>query len=258
MSQSESIANIVTAIAKSALEMQNVEKNMTVGSGNNSYKGVADKDIKAMTRAMLKNGLVMLPVDYKTDMKYETWDEAGNYGTKKKRDVFVELTATYRLCHSSGEFIEVLGYGHATDTNDKAAGKATTYALKYAQMYVFNLIIGTIDDTDLFHSEDTPTETKAVPKATPPKPTTKTSTITKTTTEDKPKKFVKGVKEDAPAPEPQSEPPTQEDLLAEMFNFKTRQEVMAWYSTQIQEGDDEMKAVLRERKSEMLAYTKTL
>jgi hypothetical protein len=224
---------------------------------------------------MLKNGIIMLPVDYKTDMKYESWDEASSYGAKKKRDVFVELFATYRLTHSSGEWIDVVGYGHATDNQDKAAGKATTYALKYAQMYVFNLIIGTIDDTDLFHSDDVEV-TKATPKAAP-KPAEKAA--------DKPK-FVKGKKEaidDVVADEPvadkeqvgvQEQPIVKEQptpqtaqqapkidadaVLKPMYAFKTKGEVMAWFSKQVKEGDDAMKAFLRERKNDMLNYAKTL
>lgn len=63
--------------------------------------------------------------------------------------------------HTSGEYLTISGYGHGVDTQDKGAGKATTYALKYALLYTFLVPTGKIDDTDKDHSED-----KEVPKTT--------------------------------------------------------------------------------------------
>ena len=56
--------------------------------------------------------------------------------------------------HESGEYEIISGYGHGVDTMDKAAGKATTYALKYALLYTFMTPTGRIDDTDNTHSEE--------------------------------------------------------------------------------------------------------
>jgi hypothetical protein len=42
------------------------------------------------------------------------------------------------------------------DTQDKSAGKATTYALKNALLYTFLVPTGTIDDADVTHSETQP------------------------------------------------------------------------------------------------------
>jgi hypothetical protein len=42
------------------------------------------------------------------------------------------LSATYTLWHESGEFLDIPALGHGTDPLDKAAGKATTYAMKNA------------------------------------------------------------------------------------------------------------------------------
>jgi hypothetical protein len=57
------------------------------------------------------------------------------------------------LLHRSGESMEIAGYGHGTDPQDKAAGKATTYALKYAMLYTFLVPTGDIDDADKTHSD---------------------------------------------------------------------------------------------------------
>ena len=52
------------------------------------------------------------------------------------------------------------GYGQGVDSQDKGAGKATTYALKYALLYAFLVPTGKIDDSDNIHSNDIETPVK--------------------------------------------------------------------------------------------------
>ena len=137
-------------------DVKNIDKAMTVGSGNFSYKGVADKDVKkAIGRSMASNGLTCLTVDIKPTVTVDRW-VAEEYGkTKQKQSVFTEILATYRITHAdSGESIDIVGYGHGQDAMDKSAGKAATYALKNALLYTFLVPTGAIDDTDSNHSND--------------------------------------------------------------------------------------------------------
>ena len=61
--------------------------------------------------------------------------------------------------------MQIVGYGHGVDSQDKGAGKATTYALKYALLYSFLTPVGKIDDSDTHHSEEiTVPKTQATPK----------------------------------------------------------------------------------------------
>jgi hypothetical protein len=78
---------------------------------------------------------------------------------KTKQSVFTEVDTRYILLHTSGESIELAGYGQGVDTQDKGAGKATTYALKNTLLNMF--LIPTGVDTDNTHSDDI-----VVPKAT--------------------------------------------------------------------------------------------
>jgi len=129
--------------------VQNVEKNKTVGVGNNSYKGVEDKDVKVAIRgAMVQNGLAMVPIAIEPTVRIERWEETYGGQTKPKQSVMTEVKVTYRVLHTSGEYIDIVGYGHGIDTQDKSAGKATTYALKYALLYTFLIPTGSIDDAD--------------------------------------------------------------------------------------------------------------
>lgn len=161
--------NIVQAVQKVMEECQGIDKSMTVGRGNSSYKGVSDKDVKLkIGKAMRDNGLIIVPMKIEpttTINSYETTDYNGK--PTVKQTVFTEVLTTYQLIHESGEKIELQGYGHGTDPQDKAAGKATTYAMKYALLYTFMVATGHIDDTDATHSNDIstpPVQKKSEPK----------------------------------------------------------------------------------------------
>ena len=136
-------------------EVKNIDKSMTVGKGQNSYKGVSDQDVKqAIGQAMAKNGLTCVPIDIKPTVRIDRWEEKTNYGVKQKQSIFTEILATYRITHAeTKESIEIMGYGHGQDAMDKSAGKATTYALKNALLYSYLVPTGAIDDTDSTHSE---------------------------------------------------------------------------------------------------------
>lgn len=160
--------NIAKAIIKVMQEVRNIEKGLTVGTGNSSYKGVADKDVKyALSDAMAKNGLCILPIGINAVETVTRWEQGGF----QKQSVFTKVDTKYLLLHESGESIEIVGHGHGVDSQDKSAGKATTYALKYALLYTFMVATGNIDDADKESSEThevpkTQSKVKAKPTAT--------------------------------------------------------------------------------------------
>lgn len=155
MNKSESIQEITKAVIKVMTEVKGIEKSMTVGTGNGSYKGVPDQEVKKIIGdSMAKNGLAIFPIGIQSSTKVDRWEATDNYGTKQKQSVFTESTVTYLLTHISGEFIELSGYGHGVDSQDKSAGKATTYALKYTLLYTFLVPTGKIDDADNDHSDN--------------------------------------------------------------------------------------------------------
>jgi hypothetical protein len=156
----EKMPTIYEAILNVMKDVKNIEKSMTVGTGNSSYKGVSDKDVKYIVgKAMEKHNLVILPIDIEPKLQVERWEEEvyDNYQkknvVKQKQLVFTEVITTYKIIHTlSRESVEIKGYGHGVDSQDKSAGKATTYALKYALLYSFLIPTGDIDDTDKVHS----------------------------------------------------------------------------------------------------------
>ena len=148
--------NLSKAIIAVMNDVKGIEKSMTVGEGRMSYKGVPDKEVKKIIGAsMAKNGLAMLPIDVEANTKIERWEEADYSGKiKTKQSVFTEVKTKYLLLHTSGESLQISCYGHGVDSQDKGAGKATTYALKYALLYSFLVPTGDIDDADAMHSQE--------------------------------------------------------------------------------------------------------
>jgi hypothetical protein len=148
--------NLIKAIIEVMNDVKGIEKSMTVGTGQMSYKGVPDKEVKKILgQSMAKNGLCILPTGIKPSIKIERWEEPDYSGKiKTKQSVFTEVVSTYLLMHESGECQEISGYGHGVDSQDKGAGKATTYALKYALLYSFLVPTGDIDDADSTHSQE--------------------------------------------------------------------------------------------------------
>lgn len=157
------LAKAVIAVMK---EVKGIEKSMTVGNGNNSYKGVPDQEVKKIVgEAMTKNGLCILPIDTTAQSSVSSWEVEYNGQKQRKQSVFTEVTTKYLLLHESGESQVISGYGHGVDSQDKGAGKATTYALKYALLYTFLIPTGKIDDADAHHSDsiEQKVEQKKVP-----------------------------------------------------------------------------------------------
>ena len=147
--------NLAEAVINVMKAVKGIEKSMTVGSGNFQYKGVSDYEVKKLyNKVMTDNGLCILPIDTDAKTVVNTWEETNQYGTKQKQSVFTEVKTKYLLLHSSGESQVLSGYGHGVDSQDKGAGKATTYALKYALLYTFLTPTGKIDDADNTHSEE--------------------------------------------------------------------------------------------------------
>lgn len=152
---SQEYNKIIPALIKAMRTIDGVEKSLTVGTGNNSYKATGAKDVFGTTRkALYDNGLALLPSEYHPNMTVDQWEEESHYGKKRKQQVFVEMEAEYTLYHESGQHVSIPAYGHGIDSQDKAAGKATTYALKYALIYLGLIPTGDIDDTDKTPSKD--------------------------------------------------------------------------------------------------------
>ena len=147
--------NLAKAVLQVMSEVQGMEKNSKVGAGKSSYDGTKDKDVKEVfNKALREAGLCMLPIDIREETQIDRWTEDTQYGIKQKQSIFTKVKTKYLLLHESGESLELAGYGHGIDSQDKGAGKATTYAMKNALLYAFVTPVGKIDDADTTHSNN--------------------------------------------------------------------------------------------------------
>ena len=155
--------NLAQAIVQVMQEVKGMEKNSKVGSGRNTYNGTKDQDVKEVfNEALANNGLCILPTDIKEETQIDRWEQTYQGNVQTKQSVFTKVKTKYLLLHTSGESIELSGYGHGVDPQDKGAGKATTYALKNTLLYTFLTPVGKIDDSETEHSEE-----KTVPNVKP-------------------------------------------------------------------------------------------
>ena len=159
------LAKAVISVMK---EVKGMEKNSNVGSGRSAYNGTKDQDVKEVFNdALAKNGLCILPIGIEEETKIDRWEEEvkwnGDVQIKQKQSVFTKVKAKYLLLHESGQSVELAGYGHGVDPQDKGAGKATTYALKNALLYTFLTPVGKIDNTETTHSNDVAVKTIVKP-----------------------------------------------------------------------------------------------
>lgn len=165
------ISKAIIAVMK---EVKNIEKGLSVGTGSSSYKAMSDSMVRSeVKKAMTDNGLSILPISVQATVKVDRWEEEDSYKKgviKTKQSVFTEVHTKYLLLHESGESIELAGYGHGVDSQDKGAGKATTYALKNTILDTFLIIKGDDVDTDKTHSDDLPVPPKVKPVPKTPTP----------------------------------------------------------------------------------------
>jgi hypothetical protein len=159
---------LAAAVIQVMNEVDGIEKTKKVGTGTNAYMGVEDKEVKKVVgAAMAKAGLVLLPIGCEGSSSIQRWTESNaQYGDKAKKEVFVEVKTRYLLLHTSGQSIELEGYGQGIDSQDKAAGKA----LKYTLLYTFLVPTGKIDDADNNHGSELPTAPPVTTQAPPPPP----------------------------------------------------------------------------------------
>lgn len=151
--------NISKAIIAVMTEVNNIGKNTIVWEWKNAYRAVSDKDVKEAIRAsMWKNWLCIMSTWIQSKMQIDRWEEVDTWSKetpkpmKTKQSVFTEVETKYLLLHTSWESIELAWYGQWVDTQDKWAGKATTYALKNVLINLF--LVPTGEDTDNTDSDD--------------------------------------------------------------------------------------------------------
>ena len=131
-------------------ETGGIDKSMTVGYGTNAYKAVSEADVLNEIKPLLKkHGLVLFPTNVEVTERYDTFNTKNGESNR----LMTQVVATYKLVDiDTGEFETLMTVGNGVDTQDKASGKAMTYAHKVLLQKTFMLFSG--EDTDNEPSDD--------------------------------------------------------------------------------------------------------
>lgn len=124
-------------------EVKNIQKNITVETGKNAYKAVADVDVLlAVKAAEKKYGLVSIPVKQQLERSDQVQKIGRDGYTTVTFSDIVKMTVRIINVDKPEENIEVESYGRGLDSGDKGFGKASTYARKYALLNAYKIATG--------------------------------------------------------------------------------------------------------------------
>ncbi len=148
--------NLYEKIQGVSNEVRNISKDMTVGTGNYSYKATSDIDVTlAVKDAETKFKLVSIPI------KQELINSEIIRIQKKNNEEGLTYVDTIKMTikivdlEDTTQFIEIESFGKGIDSGDKGLGKAATYARKYALLNVYKIATG--EDPDAEKSKETTT-----------------------------------------------------------------------------------------------------
>jgi hypothetical protein len=97
-------------------EAEAIEKNMIVGTGNNSYKAVSEAEILNKVKPLFKKyRLIIFPIDGEIKDHTAIYEKQGSTSMR----AITELKVTYRIFDvDSKEYQDVVGFGNGADSQD--------------------------------------------------------------------------------------------------------------------------------------------
>ena len=152
-----SVYKAINAVQLELLNGGGVGKNSRNNYQGYSYRGIDDLQ-NALAPAMVKHGLVILPEVLEKEVK--TYPGVNNKG-KPANTTHVFLKVKYQMiCMEDGSSHDVVVYGEANDTTDKATNKAMSAAFKYMCLQAFCIPTESEaqNEADRFHHEIPPQE----------------------------------------------------------------------------------------------------
>jgi hypothetical protein len=148
--------NIYQKMLEATNKINKVAKNLNVGMGKSQYKAVGEADVlEAVKPVEIELGIYSFPLSRRvieTNVFTTTSEYDGK--TTEKTNLFMRLETIYRFINTEkpDEYIDITTYGDGVDPQDKAPGKAMTYADKYALLKAYKVETG--DDPDQKASEN--------------------------------------------------------------------------------------------------------
>jgi len=144
--------NLYQRISAVMADVSYLQKDDSVGFGNNSYKAITEEKVTETVRtALIKHGLVILPVEQVSFAK----DNQRSDRTGMSTIVSISHVDTkYKIVNIDDptQFEFLASSGDGVDSQDKGIGKAMTYAYKYMLLRTFAIPTG--EDPDKIHNSE--------------------------------------------------------------------------------------------------------
>lgn len=146
MSEEVNQMNLYQRMSAITNECETVAKNLSVSAGKSgSYKAVGEGDVlRAIKPLEVKYGVYSYPFKREVIQSEYYTSENG------RSNQFMRIDTTYRFVNmdNPNEYIDITTYGDGVDSQDKAPGKAMTYADKYALLKGYKIETGEDPDKD--------------------------------------------------------------------------------------------------------------
>ena len=144
--------NLYEKIQAVSLDVNNISKSMTVGSGNYSYKAVGDLQVTlAVKKSEAEFKIISIPIKQEIVKSEIIRGEKDGKITLMFIDD-IKMTVRFYDLEDVTQFLDIESFGRGVDNGDKGFGKASTYARKYALLNAYKIATG--EDPDATHSED--------------------------------------------------------------------------------------------------------
>jgi hypothetical protein len=144
--------NIFQRMSMITQEITAVAKNLSVGTGKNQYKAVGEPDVLAAVRPVeAKHGVYSYPISREI-VESGTLEKENQYGKTIQNYMRIKVVYRFLCIDNPASHMDIESFGDGVDAQDKAPGKAMTYADKYALMKAYKIITG--DDPDQYESEE--------------------------------------------------------------------------------------------------------
>lgn len=154
--------NLYDKLAHISAEIATVSKNQSIQAGKNSYKAVGEADVLAAVKPLEEKYRIYSYPCKRAIVESNVFTKRNTYGdqTTETTQLFMRVKTTYRFVDidAPSDYIEIDTYGDGVDTQDKAPGKAMTYADKYALLKAYKVTTG--DDPEQVGSADMGTARK--------------------------------------------------------------------------------------------------
>ena len=150
----ETKSNIFQKINEVMKNIEYLTKDDQVAFGNTKYRAISEEKVTTAVREQLvKQGIVILPVSQESIV-------TELIRTDKSVNQRADVHTRYRIqnIENKEDYIEVESNGSGVDTQDKAVGKAMTYAYKYMLLRTFAIPTG--EDPDKISSAETDAKIK--------------------------------------------------------------------------------------------------